>query len=36
MLIVIGDRVYEKNIEVDDRNVKAEVECIKELLRKKN
>jgi uncharacterized coiled-coil DUF342 family protein len=33
LLVEIGDRFYDKHIEVDDRNVKAEVECIEELLK---
>lgn len=35
LLVDIGDRIYEKHIEVDNRNVKAEVECIEELLKEK-
>ena len=34
-LVDIGNRIYEKHIEVDDRNVRAEVECIEELLKEK-
>lgn len=35
LLIDIGSRVYDKKIEVNDRNVKAEIECIEELLQNK-
>lgn len=35
LLIDIGNRVCEKKIDVKDRNVKAEVECIEELLEEK-
>lgn len=35
LLIDIGNRVCEKKIDDKDRNVKAEVECIEELLEEK-
>ena len=35
LLVDIGDRVYNKHIEVDNRNVKAEMQCIDELLQGK-
>ena len=35
MLVEIGDRIHEKHIEINDKNVKAEIECIEELLAKK-
>ena len=31
LIVEIGDRICSKNIEVKDRNVMAEVECINEL-----
>ena len=31
LILEIGDRICNKNIEIKDRNVMAEVECIKEL-----
>ena len=34
LVIEIGERIYKNNIEVNDKNVKAEVECIKELMMK--
>ena len=36
LLVDIGNRIYEKHIEVDDRNVKAEIQCIEELLEEKS
>lgn len=35
LLVEIGDRIYAKQIEVDNRNVKAEKQCIEELLQEK-
>ena len=35
LLVEIGDRIYTKQIEVDNRNVKAEKQCIEELLQEK-
>ena len=33
MIIEIGERIYKNNIRVEDRNIKAEVDCIKELMK---